>query len=178
MKKFCTDDTVNGNSHILEMNSESEGHTGHDLILWTETYTGHDLILGDEQDRISYIIKTLDYTQEMVEKFLNMRSSTKVSNSVDLGQCISRDLDGLNQDQVIIFDGLNQDQVIISGGLDQDQVINKMKFHHKIQSSANQRGAIDGFCGRVKYGHFRPDKYGHFGSDKDEFYIPDKWFRA
>jgi hypothetical protein len=131
MEKLCTVDTVNGNSHTVdtvvlamknacknlsysnnphitlelnshidpELNSGSEEHTDHDLI--SSQYTDHDLTLGSEQNRISYFIKTLNYTQKMMEKFLNMRSSTKVSNSVDLGQCISRDLGGLNQDQVI-----------------------------------------------------------------------------
>ncbi len=87
----------------------------------------------------------------------NMRSSTKVSNSVDLRQCkkISCDLGELNQDQVI-------------------QIINEMKYHLKIQSSVNQRGVIDGFYRRAKYGHFRPDKDGLFSSDKDGFYMSDK----
>jgi hypothetical protein len=202
MEKPCTVDTVDENSHtvdtvvsamenacmrvsysnnshiILELDSRIDlgldSHIDPGLDSGSGGYTGHDLTLGGEQDRISYI-KTLDYTQEMMKKFLdglrlsitgssNMRSSTKASNSVDLRQCISRDLDELNQ----------------------DQVINKMKFHLKIQSSINQRGSTDGFCRRVKYGHFRSGqygyfgsvKYGHFGSDKDGFYMPDKWFRA
>ncbi len=171
MENACTDVSYSNNSHILEMNSGSEEHTDHDLI--SSQYTGHDLILGGGQDKISYITKILDYTQEMMEKFLDglgssiLGSSTKASNSVDLGQCkkISRDL----------------------GELNQNQVINKMKFHLKIQSSINQRDATDGFCRRAKYGHFRsgqydyfgPDKDGHFGPDKDGFYMPGKWiFRA
>jgi uncharacterized protein YaaQ len=115
MKKSCTVDTVNENSHtvdtvvsvmknacknvsysnnshiILGLNS----HIDPELNSESEAHTGHDLILGDEQDRISYIIKILNYTQEMMKKFLNMISSTKTSNSVDLRQCkkISRDLD-------------------------------------------------------------------------------------
>ncbi len=167
MENACKDVSYSNNSHILEMDSGSGGHIDHGLI--SSQYTGHDLILGGEQDRISYIIKTLDYTQEMMEKFLNMGSSTKASNSVDLGQCkkISRGLDGLDQDQVI-------------------QATNEVEYDLKIQSPANQRGATDGFCRRAKYGHFRsgqygyfgPDKYGHFGPDKDGFYMPGKWFRA
>jgi hypothetical protein len=182
MKNACKNVSYSNNSHItrLELNSESEEHTGHGLT--SSQYTGHDLTLGDEQDEISYI-KILNYTQEMMEKFLddlgssvmkssNMKSSTKTSNSVDLGQCnkISRGLGGLNQDQVTISRELNQDQVI--------QITNEVEFHLKIQSPANQRGATDGFCGRAKYRHFRPDKDGHFGPDKD-FYMSDKWnFRA
>jgi hypothetical protein len=171
MENACKDVSYSNNSHItrLGLNSGSGAHTGHGLT--SSQYTGHDLTLGGGQDRISYI-KTLDYTQEMMEKFLNMGSSTKVSNSVDLGQCISRDLGGLDQDQVI-------------------QVTNEVEYDLKIQSPANQRGVTDGFCRRAKYGHFRsgkdgyfrPDKDGHFGPakdgvfgpDKDGFYIPGKW---
>jgi hypothetical protein len=180
MEKPCTVDTVDGNSHTVVsamenackdvsysnnphitrpgLDSGSEAHTGHGLTSWVEAHTGHDLILGGEQDRTFYIIK------KMMEKFLDdlrsskMRSSTKTSNSVDLRQCkkISRDL----------------------GELNQDQVINKMEFHLKIQSPVNQRGAIDGFCERAKYGHFGPDKDGVFGPGKD-FYMPGKRiFRA
>jgi hypothetical protein len=153
MKNACKNVSYSNNSHILELNSESEAHTGQDLIL------------ESEQDRIFYIIK------KMMKKFLNMRSSTKISNSVNLRQCISRNLDELNQDQII-------------------QITNEMKFNLKIQSPTNQRDVTDEFCRRVKYGHFRSGKYGHFGPDqydyfgsykdkhfgfdKDEFYMPDK----
>jgi hypothetical protein len=148
MKNACKNVSYSNNSHItLELNS----HIGSELDSESEAHTDHDLTLEDEQDRISYI-KILDYTQKMMRKFLNMRSSIKISNSVDLKQCISRDLDELNQ----------------------DQIINKMKFHLKIQSPVNQRDATDGFCRRAKYGHFGPDKDEHFGSDKDEHFGPDR----
>jgi predicted amino acid-binding ACT domain protein len=138
------------------------------LISWIR-HTDHDLILEDEHDKISYIIKIMNYTQKMMKKFLNMRLRTKTANSVDLRQCkkISRDLDKLNQDQII-------------------QITNEMKFYLK-QSSINQRDVIDEFCRRVKYGYFRSGQYGyfdsdryeHFDSDKDGFYMSDKWiFRA
>jgi hypothetical protein len=166
MEKPCTIDTVNGNSHTVDtvvsamknacknVSYSNNSHIILGLNSGSEAHTDHDLILEDEQDRIFYIIK------EMIKKFLNMRSSTKASNSVDLRQCISRDLDGLNQDQVI-------------------QITNEMEFHLKIQSSTNQRDAIDEFCRRAKYEHFRPDKDEHFGPDKDGFYMPGKWiFRA
>jgi hypothetical protein len=150
MKNACKDVSYSKNSHILEMNSGSEAHTDHDLIL------------GSEHDKISYIIKTLNYTQKMMKKFLNMRSSTKTANSVDLRQCkkISRDL-GISRD----LDELHQDQVI--------QITNEMKFYLK-QSSTNQRGVTDRFCRHAKYEHFRSGKHGHFGPDKDEFYMPGK----
>jgi hypothetical protein len=168
MENACKDVSYSDNSHILGLNSGSEGHTGHGLI--SSQYTGHGLILGGGQNRTSYIIK------EMMEKFLNMGSSTEASNSVDLGQCnkISRGLGGLDQDQVTISRELDQDQVI--------QITNEMKFHLKIHSPANQRGVTDGFCRRAKYGHFRSgkdgyfrsDKDGHFGPAKDEHFRPDK----
>jgi hypothetical protein len=174
MEKSCTDDTVDGNSHTVDtvvsamenackdVSYSNNSHIDFALDSGSGEHTGHDSALGGEQDRTSYIIKILDYTQEIVEKFLNTGSSTKASNSVDLGQCrkISRGLGELDQDQVI-------------------QITNEVKFHLKMQSPANQGGAIDGFCGRAKYEHFRPDKYGHFGPDKDGFYMPGKWiFRA
>jgi hypothetical protein len=171
MRKPCTVDTVNGNSHTIDtvdtvvsamknackdvsysnnshITFELNSHIDLELNSESEAHTDHDLILGNEQNRIFYIIK------KMMKKFLNMRSSTKASNSVDQKQCkkISLDLNELNQDQII-------------------QIINEMEFHLKIQSSANQRDATDECCGRVK------DE--HFGPDKDEFYMPGKWiFRA
>jgi hypothetical protein len=146
MENACKDVSYSNNSHItLELNS----HIDPELNSESEAHTGHDLILGSEQDRIFYIIK------KMMKKFLE-ESSTKASNSVNLGQCkkISFDLDELNQAQII-------------------QVTNEMEFHLKIQSPANQRGAIDGFCRRAKYGHFRSGQYGYFGPDKDEHFGPD-----
>jgi hypothetical protein len=165
MKKSCTVDTVNENSHTVDtivsamknacknVSYSNNSHiTRFELNSESEEHTDHDLILEDEQDRIFYIIK------KMMKKFLDdlrsskMKSSTKTSNSVELRQCkkISRDL------------------------LNQDQIINKMKFYLKIQSPANQRDVTDEFCRRAKYGHFGSDKDEHFGSDKDEHFGSDR----
>jgi hypothetical protein len=148
MKNTCKKVSYWNNSHIiLELNSEIEEHTNHDLILWTKAYTNHDLILEDQHNKISYIIKILNYTQKMMKDFLddlkssiiklniikssNMKSSIKISNSVNLRQCkkISRDLNELNLDKIIISIKLNQDQII--------QITNKIKYYLKIQSLIN-----------------------------------------
>jgi hypothetical protein len=87
MENACKDVSYSNNSHItLELNS----HIGLELDSGSEAHTGHDLALKNEQGRISYIIKSLNYTQKIMEKFLddlgssimrssNMKSSIKVS---------------------------------------------------------------------------------------------------
>ncbi len=197
MKKPCTVDTVNENSHtvdtvdsamknacknvsysnnshiILELNS----HIDSELNSESEGHTGHDLISWIEHTDHDLILESEQdrifyIIKKMMKKFLDdLRSSIMRSSNMKSSTKTSNSVDQEQCKKISLdLDELNQDQII--------QITNEMKFHLKIQSSINQRNVTDEFCRCAKYEHFRPAKDEHFGSDKDEFYMPDKWFRA